>query len=152
MLRENGVDVYGTVNGRKGKLNNMVEYFENEANNLIKDYNRQINGLFIRNPGTKGYTVAWYNTVFEKIRSKSLLIGVEGYKNRYNVNVAANVDLIVTFRDDIAALKNNCGSQGQGVYCTNNKLTEAEIDAIYDEIDSGAITKTRFAAIITYVT
>ena len=50
-----------------------------------------------------------------------LLIGVEGYKNRYNVNVAANVDLIVTFRDDIAAFKSNCGSQGPGVYCTNNK-------------------------------
>ena len=50
-----------------------------------------------------------------------LLMGVEGYKNRYNVNVAANVDLIVTFRDDIAAFKSNCGSQGPGVYCTNNK-------------------------------
>ena len=41
----------------KGKLNNMVEYFKNEAENLINDYNGLINGLFVRNPGTKGYTV-----------------------------------------------------------------------------------------------
>ena len=65
--------------------------------------------------------VTWYNTVFENVRSMGLLMGVEGYKNRYNVNVAANVDLIVTFRDDIAAFKSNCGSQGPGVHCTNNK-------------------------------
>ena len=65
--------------------------------------------------------VTWYNTVFENVRSMGLLMGVEGYKNRYNVNVAANVDLIVTFRDDIAAFKSNFGSQGPGVHCTNNK-------------------------------
>ena len=41
----------------KGKLNNMVEYFKNEAENLINDYNGLVNGLFVRNPGTKGYTV-----------------------------------------------------------------------------------------------
>ena len=41
----------------KGKLNNMVEYFKNEAENLMNDYNGLINGLFVRNPGTKGYTV-----------------------------------------------------------------------------------------------
>jgi len=35
----------------------MVEYFKNEAENLINDYNGLINGLFVRNPGTKGYTV-----------------------------------------------------------------------------------------------
>ena len=63
----------------------------------------------------------WYNTVFENVRSMGLLMGLEGYKNRYNVNVAANVDLIVTFRDDIGAFKSNCGSQGPGVYCQNNK-------------------------------
>ena len=63
----------------------------------------------------------WYNTVFESVRSMGLLMGLEGYKNRYNVNVAANVDLIVTFRDDIGAFKSNCGSQGPGVYCQNNK-------------------------------
>ena len=63
----------------------------------------------------------WYNTVFENVRSMGLLMGLEGYKNRYNVNVAANVDLIVTFRDDIGAFKSSCGSQGPGVYCQNNK-------------------------------
>ena len=41
----------------EGKLNNMVEYFNNEAENLIINYNGLINGLFVRNPGTKGYTV-----------------------------------------------------------------------------------------------
>ena len=35
----------------------MVEYFNNEAENLINNYNGLINGLFVRNPGTKGYTV-----------------------------------------------------------------------------------------------
>ena len=35
----------------------MVEYFKNEAENLMNDYNGLINGLFVRNPGTKGYTV-----------------------------------------------------------------------------------------------
>ena len=35
----------------------MVEYFKNEAENLINDNNGLINGLFVRNPGTKGYTV-----------------------------------------------------------------------------------------------
>ena len=75
-------------------------------------------------------------------------VGIEGYGNRFTLDVSKEVDLVVTFRDNVDNLTKNCGTQGVGVFCQNNQLTNAEITEINNAMDSGEISKFRFAAVV----
>ena len=75
-------------------------------------------------------------------------VGIEGYGNRFTLDVSKEVDLVVTFRDNVDNLTKNCGAQGVGVFCQNNQLTNAEITEINNAMDSGEISKFRFAAVV----
>ena len=75
-------------------------------------------------------------------------VGIEGYGNRFTLNVSKEVDLVVTFRDNVDNLTKNCGTQGVGVFCQNNQLTNAEITEINNAMDSGEISKFLFAAVV----
>ena len=75
-------------------------------------------------------------------------VGIEGYGHRFTLEVSKEVDLVVTFKDNVDNLNKNCGSQGVGVFCKNNQLTNAEITEINNAMDSGEISKFRFAAIV----
>ena len=48
-----------------------------------------------------------------------------GYGNKYNADVAGQVDVIVTFKDNLQYFNQNCKNSEVGTFCTNNKLTDA---------------------------
>ena len=91
---------------------------------------------------------SWFSDVFANIKSKGMKVGIEGYGNRFTLDVSKEVDLVVTFRDNVDNLTKNCGAQGVGVFCQNNQLTNAEITEINNAMDSGEISKFRFAAVV----
>ena len=64
-LRENMVNAYATVNGRKGQLSDMESYFDAEAENLSSSYENNINGIYIRNPSQKGSSMTGTQTCFQ---------------------------------------------------------------------------------------
>ena len=150
-LREHNVNVFATVNGRKGQLSDMEAYFSDSVNALIDDYSGFINGVYIRNPGFKGFKYDWYPAVFQNVRDKGLMIGIEAYSNKYTVDTVKSVDLLVVFKDDIAKFRQNCGSHGIGTLCQNNKLSDNQIDEIYSALETGEIKREQFAAIVGYV-
>ena len=56
MVRDAGVDVYATVNGKKSTMNNPTNYYNNQANNILAEFENHVNGVYIKNPGNKGFT------------------------------------------------------------------------------------------------
>ena len=101
MLRAAGVDVYVTINGRKGNLSNMRGYFADIAGEIAAAYGDSVNGIYIRNPGRKGFTFDWYEQVFDDLNESGFKVGIEGYGNKWNLAVARQVQLVVTFKDDL---------------------------------------------------
>ena len=148
MLRDAGVNVYGTVNGKKGIPDDMMKHFNFFVNKFNTEHENLINGIYIRNPGPQGFTYSWYPEVFNMLRENNLLIGIEGYKNKFNLEVAQQVDLIVTYKDNIENFNTNCGDNGVGVFCQNTALTTGQISELQNAVDSGSISAYKFAAIV----
>ena len=148
LLRDAGVNVYGTVNGRKGKPSDMMAIFQTYVDTFNNDHNGLINGIYIRNPGTEGFTYSWYTQVFNMLRQNNLLIGVEGYQNKYNLDVVNQVDLVVTFKDNVESFNTNCGEQGAGVFCQDTQMSSADIQAIKNAVATNTVNSFKFAAII----
>ena len=151
MLRDSKVDVYATVNGRKGQLSDMVDYFSTTADSIRNDYEGFLNGIYIRNPGNDGFKTDWYPDAFSSIKTKGLKVGIEGYANKYNTETAQLVDLVITFKDNISNFNSKCGSSGIGVFCKNSKFSDTEIADLYSSIESGTLQRDVFAAIVMYV-
>ena len=91
---------------------------------------------------------SWFTNVFSNIKSKGLKVGIEGYGHKFTLDVSKEVDLVVTFRDNLDNLNKNCGTQGVGVFCQNNQLTNTEITDMNNAMESGEISKFRFAAVV----
>ena len=79
----------------------MNAYFNNEIDNLISDYGSDLNGIYIRNPGNKGFLQTYFDDVYSYATSQNLKVGLEGYKNKFDADTADKVDLIITFKDDL---------------------------------------------------
>ena len=108
------------------QINLGKSYINTIVKNLNADYGSSIAGIYIRNPGSNGFNHSWYSSVFTKIRSYGYRIGIEVYNTRYTLSLVKQVDLVVTFRDDIEYFNSNCGVHGIGVICRNTLVTEAE--------------------------
>lgn len=127
-------------------------YITTLVDNLNRDYGSSISGVYIRNPGSNGFMgYTWYSSVFSHIRSYGYKIGIEVYNTRYTLSLVKQVDLVVTFRDDIEYFNSNCGVHGIGVFCRNTLVTEAEYNEMYSAMQSGEISRDMFSAMIWYV-
>ena len=127
-------------------------YINTLVDNLNSDYGSSITGVYIRNPGSNGFSgYSWYSSVFSHIRSYGYRIGIEVYNTKYTFSLVKQVDLVVTFRDDIEYFNSNCGVHGIGVFCRNTQVTEAEYNEMYSAMQSGEISRDMFSAMIWYV-
>ena len=151
LLRNSNVDVFTTINGRKSQLSDMTSYYYNEIDSLIADYGSDLNGIYIRNPGNKGFLQMYFDDVYSYATSQNLKVGLEGYKNKYDADTANKVDLIITFKDDLEHFNTKCGSEGTGILCQNTKITSAQIAEIKSRLESGTLSRNKFSAIVMYV-
>ena len=121
-----------------------------KISNLHTTYGSSISGIYIRNPGSSGFNFSWYSNVFTHIRSYGYKIGIEAYNTRFTLSLVKQVDLVVTFKDDIEYFNSNCGVHGIGVFCRNNLITEIEVSEMYSAMQSGEISRDSFSAMIWY--
>ena len=147
-LRFKGMDIFVTVNGRKGQLSNMVSYYQDQISQIQSDYGSSISGIYIRNPGNNGYLADFYSDVFDLIKSEGFKIGLDGYGNQYSASIAAKADIVVVFSDDIDRFRHNCGKYGPGPLCQNNALSDTEISDIENEIIFGTLKRDQFVSIV----
>ena len=135
--RNNGIDVYGTVNAVETW---SVDVVRTRIQQLVNNFGGSINGVHFTNPGPAGYITTHWNDIFDYARTANMLVSIEGYGEVYNMNVINKVDRIVNFRDD---LTNFPSDEPQLSQTFQNELIEA--------IEKGLVKDTKFAQLIFYV-
>ena len=67
----------------------MISYFEDEVNEVKQKYGSSVNGIYIRNPGRNGFSTEFYSDVFELITENGFKVGIDGYGNHFNAEIAS---------------------------------------------------------------
>ena len=56
----------------------MPSYFKGHLAKITETYGSSVSGIYIRNPGNKGFTYDWYSEVFASFHASGMKIALEG--------------------------------------------------------------------------
>ena len=148
-LSKSGATVLVAIDAQRERTRNWKQVMLQDIDSVLKDFTF-INGVQLQNPSrVLGYTNPKYSAIFDYIKSKNLLVGVDGYNGNFNLEVVNKVDSITLFKGLAANFNQNCGTYGNGPFCQKEEHHSDElVDKLYRAVQSGSIKKDKFGAMI----
>ena len=150
LVSGSGVTVYATLNAHKESLMGWKQTMKDRIDEIVSEYGTSIGGIYFINPSKDlGFTNSKYSDVFSHAKSVDLAIGIDGTGSLFDMTTVNDVDHVVIFNGLVTEFLSNCGSFGQGPFCSGHEsISDAFIQTLADEISNGNLPSDKFSSMI----
>ena len=150
LVTGSGVTVYATLNAHKESLMGWKQTMKDRIDEIVTEYGSSIGGIYFTNASKDlGFTNSKYSDVLSHAKSANLAIGVDGTESLFDMSTVTDVDHVVLFNGLVTEFLSNCGSFGQGPFCSGHEyISDTFIQSLADEISNGNIQSDKFSSMV----
>ena len=150
LVTGSGVTVYATLNAHKESLMGWKQAMKDRIDEIVTEYGSSIGGIYFTNASKDlGFTNSKYSDVFAHAKLANLAVGIDGTESLFDMSTVTDVDHVVLFNGLVTEFLSNCGSFGQGPFCSGHEhISDTFIQSLADEISNGNIQSDKFSSMV----